>query len=85
MPIDALREAKSSLEAQISNANQTAQIQAYVGSVVNPLAAKVNEIECKLPGSVTIPYSPVVGIPSCTAAQLGLYGGLFNNNGSIWS
>lgn len=87
--IDALRESKSTLEAQISNANQTAQIQGYIASVVSPIAAKVGEIECKLPGSVTIPYSPVVGVPSCVAAQYG-FGALGFNpygvaGGSIWS
>lgn len=78
--IDTLREETSTLKAQISNANQTAQIQAYIGSVVSPLAAKISEIECKIPGTVTIPYSPVVGVPSCVAAQYGL--GLVGN-GSI--
>lgn len=86
--IDILRDERTILQNNISNANQTAAIQQYVGSVVSPLATKINEIECKLPGSVTIPYSPVVGIPSCVAAQYGLNAlgvGPYYNNGSIWS
>lgn len=72
--IDALREERSSLLSQISNANQTAAIQQYVGAVVNPIAKEVADIKAALPGSVTIPYSPVVGVPSCVAAQYGLAG-----------
>lgn len=72
--IDALREERSSLLSQISNANQTAAIQQYVGAVVNPIAKEVADIKASLPGSVTIPYSPVVGVPSCVAAQYGLAG-----------
>lgn len=70
--IDSLREERSSLLSQISNANQTAAIQQYVGTVVAPIAKEVAEIKAALPGSVTIPYSPVVGVPSCVAAQYGL-------------
>ena len=33
-------------------------------------------VKCKLPDTATIPYSPVVGIPSCVAAQYGLGLGL---------
>lgn len=89
--IDALREERSTLQNTISNANQTAQIQSYVNGSISPIAtalaglqSEVAGIKCKLPESVTIPYSPVVGVPSCVAANYGL--GLYGVNGtSIWS
>ena len=85
--IDALREAKSTLEAQISNANQTAQIQAYIASVVTPIATEVNDIKSKLPQTVTLPYSCATAVPTAAAAALGLgYGyGLYGNTNSIWA
>lgn len=85
--IDALREAKSTLESQISNANQTAQIQAYIASVVTPIATEVNDIKSKLPQTVTLPYSCATAVPTATAAALGLgYGyGLYGNTNSIWA
>lgn len=80
--IDALREANSTLKGQIDNAQQTAQITGYINSVVTPLAQEVAGIKCKLPETVNVPYSPVVGIPSCVAYNNGLYGfgnGVFSN------
>lgn len=79
--IDALREERSTLKGQIDNANQTAAIQNFVAGSIQPVAAAVNGlqrevdgIKCKLPQTATIPYSPVVGIPSCVAYNAGLYG-----------
>ena len=79
--IDALREERSALKGQIDNANQTAAIQNFVAASIQPVAAAVNGlqrevdgIKCKLPQTATIPYSPVVGVPSCVAYNAGLYG-----------
>lgn len=79
--IDALREERSNLKGQIDNANQTAAIQSFVAGSIQPVAAAVNGlqkevdgIKCKLPQTATIPYSPVVGVPSCVAYNAGLYG-----------
>lgn len=80
--IDSLREAKSTLEAQISNANQTAQIQAYIASVVTPIATEVNDIKSKLPQTVTLPYSCATAIPTAAAYNLGY--NLYGTN-SIWA
>ena len=33
-------------------------------------------VKCKLPETTTIPYSPVMGVPTCVAAQYGLGFGL---------
>lgn len=94
--IDALREDKSALINQLSQEHQTSAIQAYQTQTIAPVNAalvalqrEVDSIKCKLPESVSVPYSPVVGVPTCVAAQFGLnalgYGSRFWNNGSIWA
>lgn len=94
--IDALREDKSALINQLSQEHQTSAIQAYqtqtiahVNAALVALQREVDSIKCKLPESVSVPYSPVVGVPTCVAAQFGLnalgYGSGFWNNGSIWA
>lgn len=72
--IDILREENGTFKSSA----MTSQI---VGSAIAPLNAalaglqgEVAGIKCKLPETTTIPYSPVVGVPSCVAAQMGLYG-----------
>lgn len=94
--IDALREDKSALINQLSQEHQTSAIQAYQTQTIAPVNAalvalqrEVDSIKCKLPESVSVPYSPVVGVPTCVAAQFGLnalgYGSGFWNNSSIWA
>lgn len=65
----------------INNGQQTAIFSQMIGQATAPIAAAVNTlqgdingIKCKLPDTATVPYSPVVGVPSCVAAQFGLYG-----------
>lgn len=92
--IDALREERSTLQGQISNANQTSQIQQYVAGTITPLATalaalqtELSNIKSKLPETVNVPYSPVVGVSSCVASQLGLNSlglGSVVSTGSIW-
>lgn len=79
--LDALREKNSSLLAQLSNEHQTQALQAYQAQLVAPLGnalgvlqKEVAGIKCKLPDTATVQYSPVVGVPTCVAAQMGLYG-----------
>jgi hypothetical protein len=52
--IDALQEEKSTLISQISNANQTAAIQNYVASVINPLITDVAAIKAAQPNTITV-------------------------------
>lgn len=63
----------------INNGQQTAifgqmiqQATAPIGAAVAALQKDVDGVKCKLPDTTTIPYSPVVGVPSCVAAQYGL-------------
>lgn len=87
--IDAMREKNSVLTTQLNLEHQNAYMAGVVGQAVAPLNAAVaalqndvNGIKCKLPETANVPYSPVVGIPNCVAAQLGLAGfGLGGFNG----
>lgn len=63
----------------INNGQQTAifsqmiqQATAPIGVAVAALQKDIDGVKCKLPDTTTIPYSPVVGVPSCVAAQYGL-------------
>lgn len=83
--IEALRESNTALKGQIDNANQTAAITGYINQLVSPLAQEVAGIKCKLPETVNVPYSPVVGVPACVAYNSGLFGngfGPFGTNGA---
>lgn len=86
--IDALREEKSTLINQLSQEHQTNAIQAYtaqsllpINAAISGLTADVNSIKCKLPETVSVPYSPVYSMPACVAAQFGLYGNGFGSFG----
>ena len=80
--IDALAEANSTLRGQIDNANQTAAITSYVNSLVQPLAATVNEIKAATPSTVTVPYPQLTAVP--TAALYG-YGSCGYYNTGVWA
>lgn len=88
--IAALQEKNSVLLSQLSNEHQTANISAIVAQAVNPVNAlitslqkEVTEIKSAQPTTATIPYSPVVGVPSCVAAQMGYYGNIYNSAGGF--
>lgn len=67
----------------INNGQQTAifgqmiqQANAPIISAVGALQKDIDSVKCKLPDTATVPYSPVVGVPNCVAAQYGLGFGL---------
>lgn len=67
----------------INNGQQSALFSQMIGQAVAPIAATlqglksdVDGIKCKLPETTNVPYSPVVGVPTCLAAQYGLGFGL---------
>lgn len=77
-------------DAELSNYKQTAvfgqmiqQAVGPIGAAINALQNDVNGMKCKLPETANVPYSPVVGVPTCVAAQygLGLGLGFFNQWG----
>lgn len=89
--IDALREKNSTLTTQLNLEHQNAyfagvvaQGNAPVNAALGDLSARLAKIECKQPETVTLPYSPVVGVPNCVAAGYGLGWGGWNGNGSLW-
>ena len=83
--IDALREANSQKDVIINNGQQTAVFSQMIQQATAPLAGAlatlqgdVNSVKCKLPETVTLPYSCATAVP--TAA---VYGGYWANN-SLW-
>lgn len=89
--IDALRESNSHKDVIINNGQQTAVFSQMIQSATAPIATAVsalqgdvNGIKCKLPETTTIPYSPVVGVPQCVAAQYGLGYGLNPYANGFW-
>ena len=98
--IDALRELNSQKDTAINNSQQTAIFSQMIQSATAPLAgalanlqSDINGVKCKLPETVTVPFSNATAIPTCVATTFGLnsllggYGfntwGNWNNN-SLW-
>lgn len=70
----------SALQAQLATVNARAERQAELA----PITQKLNDIMCKQPNTLTIPYSPVTAVPNCVAWNAALYGnGLWANGGSF--
>lgn len=89
--IDALRERNTTLLNQLSQEHQTAAFGQMIGQATTPIVAAVNNlqndvngIKCKLPETATVPYSPIVGVPTCVAAQYGLGFGLNGFGNGFW-
>lgn len=78
--IDSLREERSTLLSNISNAQQTAAIQQYVANIVAPIAADVNSIKAAQPPTVAVPYPQLTAVPTVYAAGLYPY-----NNQGLWA
>lgn len=70
--IAALREQKSDLKFQVSQEHQTAAFGQMIAQAVNPIAQEVANIKCKLPETVTLPYSCATAVP--TQAVFNPYG-----------
>lgn len=85
--IDMLREANSQKDVIINNGQQTAMFSQMIQSATAPLAGAlatlqgdINSVKCKLPETVTLPYSCATAIPTSTAYGLGFWA----NNNSLW-
>lgn len=93
--IDALREANSQKDVIINNGQQTAVFSQMIQSATAPIAnavanlqGDVNGIKCKLPETVTLPFSCATAVPTQAiyngyALGLGAYSGWGCNN-SLW-
>lgn len=80
--IDALREKNSEQAVVINNAQQTAAFSQMLNSYTAPIAAAVNTLQtelagvkCRLPETVTLPYSCATAVPTNL-----LYGGAIGLN-----
>ena len=60
----------ASLTAQVTALTSRAERQAELA----PIYQALNDIKCKQPETVTVPYQPFVTVPNCVAFNAGLYG-----------
>lgn len=67
----------SSLTAELA----TVKARAERAAELAPITQKLNDIMCKQPNTVTVPYQPFVTVPSCVAYNAGLYGSYPYANG----
>ena len=82
--LDAMEDSRKDREI----ANLTAQLTASTSRAeraaeLAPIYKSLNDIQCKQPNTVTVPYQPFVTVPNCIAYQ-GLYGLGYGNNPGIW-
>lgn len=69
--------------ATLRDEKQTCKIGGMIAAATNPILAEVEGIKCKLPRTVTLPYSEATAVPNCIGWGLGLNGLGFNNNGFV--
>ena len=79
--IDSLREENSTFKSSAMTSEIVGQAVAPINAVLAGLQSEVAGIKCKLPETVTTPYSPFTAVPNCVAYQAGLYGLNAANNG----
>lgn len=84
--IDQLREAGAKKDVIINNGQQTAvfgqMIQSATAPIVNAVSAlqgDINSIKCKLPETVTLPYSCATAVPTNSLLGFGFGFNTFNN------
>lgn len=82
--IDALREENSTFKSSAMTSQIVGQAVAPINAVLAGLQNEVAGIKCKLPETVTTPYSPFTAVPNCVAYQAGLYGLNAANNAGFW-
>jgi hypothetical protein len=95
--IDTLREKNSEQAVIINNAQQTANFNAMLNSYTAPIAAAVNTLQteiagvkCRLPETVTLPYSCATAVPTNALYAGWSFGPNFNAysgcgcNNSLW-
>ena len=82
--IDALREENSTFKSSAMTSQIVGQAVAPINAVLAGLQNEVASIKCKLPETVTTPYSPFTAVPNCVAYQAGLYGLNAANGAGFW-
>jgi len=90
--IDALRERNSEQAVIINNAQQSATFNQMLNSYTAPIAAAVNTLQtelagvkCRLPETVTLPYSCATAVPSSLFYNGAVGINTFNNGWAGWN
>ena len=82
--LDAIEDSRKDREIADLTAKLTASTsRAERAAELAPIYKSLNDIQCKQPNTVTVPYQPFVTVPNCIAYQ-GLYGLGYGNNPGIW-
>ena len=82
--IDHLREENGNYKSSAMMSQIVGQAVAPINAVLAGLQNEVAGIKCKLPETVTTPYSPFTAVPNCVAYQAGLYGLNAANGAGFW-
>ena len=82
--IDSLREENSTFKSSAMTSQIVGQAVAPINAVLAGLQNEMASIKCKLPETVTTPYSPFTAVPNCVAYQAGLYGLNAANGAGFW-
>ncbi len=82
--IDHLREENGNYKSSAMMSQIVGQAVAPINAVLAGLQSEVAGIKCKLPETVTTPYSPFTAVPNCVAYQAGLYGLNAANGAGFW-
>ncbi len=82
--IDSLREENSAFKSSAMTSQIVGQAVAPINAVLAGLQSEVAGIKCKLPETITTPYSPFTAVPNCVAYQAGLYGLNAANGAGFW-
>lgn len=80
--IDSLEAANTVLKNQIDNAAQTAAIESYVASLVNPVISDVRAIKASQPATVSVQWPQLSAVP--TAQLYGYAPYTYGNSNGYW-
>lgn len=81
--LDAIEDSRKDREISSLTAQLTASTsRAERANELAPIYKALNDIQCKQPNTVTVPYQPFVTVPNCVAWNAGYP---YVQNGSIWS
>ena len=73
--LDAIEDDRKNREINALTAeNATLRSRAERQAELAPIYQQLNDIKCKQPETVTVPYSPITPVPSCVAWNAALYG-----------
>lgn len=83
--LDAMEDSRKDREIATLTAQLTAATsRAERAAELAPVLKQLNDIQCKQPNTVTVPYQPFTTIPNCVAWQAGLGLG-YGLNGQPWN